>query len=99
MAKTSSVFVVTSGYYQQVDGAFTSLDAAKDFVLSSVLLDVLDGEHYLDGAEDVRINEMVGADIVNGFQFSSEGIDFSTSKVLDADKIIETLDIVCVTRW
>ena len=86
MAKTSSVFVVDFGdYYQEVRGAFTSLDAAKDFVLSDVLLDVLSGEEYLDSLTAV-INEYRGDKLINTFNVSCQGFDFSIGKVTNRNK-------------
>ena len=97
MSKSDSVFVAVSGYYQSVDGAFTSLEDAKDFILSEVLCDVLEGDKYLSTLFDTRINEMVGGDIVNRFEVSAKGIDMFTGKVTNANQIIESLDIRCVT--
>lgn len=98
MSKSSSVFVVDFGdYYQEVRGAFTSLDAAKDYVLSEVLLDVLDGEEYLDGMKSIVL-EYQGADLVNQFEVSCEGFDRSIGKVTNRNKLLETLDLRCVTH-
>jgi hypothetical protein len=98
MSKSSSVFVVDGGdYYQEVRGAFTSLDAAKDYVLSEVLLDVLDGDEYTNSLTMI-VNEYVGADIVNTFEVSCDGFDRSISKVKNRNKVLETLDLRCVTH-
>jgi hypothetical protein len=98
MAKTSSVFVVDSGdFYESVRGAFTSLDAAKDYVLSEVLLDLLDGDEYTSTLHAV-VNEYQGVDIVNTFEISCKGFDSSISKVTNRNKVLETLDLQCVTQ-
>jgi hypothetical protein len=98
MSKSSSVFVVDFGdYYQEVRGAFTSLDAAKDYVLSEVLLDVLDGDEYVDGMKTVVL-EYQGVDLVNQFEVSCEGFDRSIGKVKNRNKVLETLDLRCVTH-
>jgi hypothetical protein len=93
-----SVFVVDAGdeFYERLRGAFTSLDAAKDFVLSDVLLDVLSGEEYLDSLTAV-INEYRGDKLINTFNVSCQGFDFSIGKVTNRNKVLETLDLQCVT--
>ncbi len=97
MSKTSSVFVVDAGdYYQDVRGAFISLDAAKDYVLSEVLLDVLDGDKYIDTV-NFNVNEYQGTEIVNTFEVSCQGFDFSVNMVKNRSKVLETLDLACVT--
>lgn len=99
MAKTSSVFVVTEGYYQNVKGAYSSLDMAKDAVLSDLLLDVLDyNESYLCELSDLVINEWTDGEIVNSYEVSCQGVDFSTGELTNKNKFIDTLDIVCVTQ-
>lgn len=99
MSKSSSVFVVTSGYYGQVEGAYSSLDATKDAVLSDVLLEVLDGDQYISRLDDLQIDEWVDGEVVNTFEVSCQGIDFSIgAKVTNRNKVLETLDFVCVTR-
>lgn len=93
MAKTSSVFVVVSGDYDRsVEAAFTSLDAAKDFLLSNILLDVLDGDEYLR-VSDFAIDEFQGDDCVNTFSVTCQGFDFSLDKVTNRNKMLETLDL------
>jgi len=97
MSKSSSVFVVDFGdYYQEVRGAFTSLDAAKDFVLSDILLDVLDGDEYVDTMKSVVL-EYQGGDLVNRFEVSCQGFDFDVCKVTNKNKVLESLDLKCET--
>lgn len=99
MSKSSSVFVVTSGFYQSVDGAYSSLDAVKDAVLSDILLDVMDGDKYLSRLDDLRITEWIDGETVNDFQVSCLGVDFGTYKLTNKSKFLDTLDLVCVTRF
>jgi hypothetical protein len=97
MSKSDSVFVVDGGdYYEGVCGAFTTLDSAKDYVLSEVLLEVLDGDEYLESVKAI-VNEYQGTDLVNTFNVSCEGFDFSIGKVTNRNKLLETLDLVCET--
>jgi hypothetical protein len=93
MSKSSSVFVVTSGYYGQVEGAYSSFEATKDAVLSDILLDVLDGDKYISRLDDLQIDEWVDGEVVNAFEVSCEGIDFGTYKVTNTNKVLQTLDI------
>lgn len=94
MSKSSSVFVVTSGYYGQVEGAYPSFEATKEAVLSDILLDVLDGDEYISRLDDLQIDEWVDGEVVNAFEVSCEGIDFSLGfKVTNRNKVLETLDI------
>ncbi len=98
MSKTSSVFVVDNGgpYYENLCGAFTSFDAAKDYVLSEVLLDVLDGDEYINSV-NFKVNEYQGTEIVNTFEVSCQGFDFSLNVVKNRNKMLETLDLKCET--
>lgn len=98
MSKTSSVFVVDDGdYYESVRGAFASLDSAKDYVLSEVLLDVLDGDDYASTLT-LTVYEYQGEDCVNTFEVSCDGFDRSIGKVTNRNKLLETLDLRCVTH-
>jgi hypothetical protein len=98
MSKSDSVFVVDGGdeYYEGVRGAFSTLDSAKDYVLSEVLLEVLDGDEYLDSVK-AYVNEYQGTEIVNTFNVSCEGFDFSIGKVTNRNKMLESLDLKCET--
>jgi hypothetical protein len=98
MSKTSSVFVVDFGdYYQEVRGAFTSLDAAKDYVLSEILIDVLNGDNYLHNMKSTVL-EYQGDACVNTFNVSCQGFDFGVDKVTNRNKMLETLDLKCETQ-
>ena len=96
MAK--SVFVVTEGDYDmRVVGAFTSLDAAKDYVLSGILVEALeDYDPYV--FLNLEISEMVGDEMLERFQPSCQGYDFGVGKITNKRKFLESLDIQCVTQ-
>ena len=97
MSKSSSVFVVTSGYYPSFQAAFQTLDEAKDYVLSNILLEVLnDYDPYVYELQ-LQIVEMVGDEQVNTFEPSCEGYDFGVGKVTNVNKLLQTLDLRCVT--
>jgi hypothetical protein len=97
MSKTSSVFVVDGGdFYESLRGAFSTLDSAKDYVLSEVLLDVLDGDKYTSAVQ-MEVHEYVGEDCIRSFEVSCQGFDYSVGKVLNVNKMLETLDLQCVT--
>lgn len=98
MAKTSSVFTVASGYYNTLDGAYSSLDAVKNALLSDLLIDVLEGDKYLM-VDDVRITEWIDGEAINVFELSYSGVDLGVQKVTNVNKFLETLDVVCVTRF
>lgn len=97
MSKSSSVFTVASGYYHTIEGAYSSLDAVKNAVLSDMLIDVLDGDTYLYN-DDIVVTEWVDGEAVNHFEVSCQGFDHGVSKVTDVNKFIETLDLACVTQ-
>ena len=99
MSKSDSVFVVMSSdqYDPSFQAAFRTLDAAKDYVLSNVLLEVLnDYDPYVYEMQR-QIVEMVGDEQVNTFEPSCEGYDFRVSKVTNVNKVLQTLDLRCVT--
>lgn len=100
MSKSSSVFVVTSGYYQSVNGAYSSLDAVKDAVLSDLLIEALDyypRDPYLT-MDELTVSEWVDGEVVNRFEVSCQGVDFGCGKLNNLRAFIETLDLVCVTQ-
>lgn len=97
MSKSDSVFTVASGYYHTIEGAYSSLDAVKNAVLSDMLIDALEGDKYLCN-DDVVVTEWVDGEAVNHFEISCEGVDWGVSKVTNINKFIETLDLACVTR-
>lgn len=100
MSKSDSVFVVTSGFYQQVEGAYRSLDAAKDAVLSDLLIEALDyypRDPFLT-MDELTVSEWVDGEVVNTFEVSCQGVDFGCGKLMNLRSFLETLDIVCVAR-
>lgn len=97
MSKSSSVFTVASGYYRTIDGAYSSLDAVKNALLSDMLIDVLEGDRYIYN-DEIVITEWVDGEEVNAFEISCQGFDHGVSKVTNVNKFIETLDLACVTQ-
>jgi hypothetical protein len=99
MSKSDSVFVVMSSdkYDPPLRAAFHTLDEAKDYVLSNILLEVLnDFDPYVDEVQQ-QIVEMAGDEQVNTFEPSCEGYDYGVGKVTNVNKLLGTLDLRCVT--
>ena len=97
MSKSSSVFTVASGYYHTIEGAYSSLDAVKNAILSDMLIDVLEGDRYICN-DDVVVTEWIDGEAINHFEISCQGFDHGVSKVTNVDKFIETLDLACITN-
>ena len=98
MSKSVFVVMTSDKYDPSFQAAFPTLDAAKDYVLSNILLEVLeDYDPYVDNVQQ-QILEMDGEEQVNIFEPSCEGYDFGVGKVTNANKLLQTLDLVCVTQ-
>jgi len=95
------VFRSESDWDRDVLAVFSNLDAAKDYLMSDILCEVLDGASYdapySTCIRDLVITEYVGEEIVNHFAPQCEGYDYSIDKVTSFDKLLATLDIACVT--